>query len=120
VARPLSQQLHAAIKKINRPGSFCATGGDRAVNPGLAVAGLGPIGLPFTSQQAKKLKAQCKQAPYGKGEATLVDTAVRRVWQLDPDRFSLTNPEWPQFLRGAVATVQRELGLETQTLDSHL
>jgi hypothetical protein len=120
VAHPLSRQLHAAIKKINRPGSFCATGSDRAVNPGLEVAGLGPIGLPLTSPQAKKLKAQCRQAPYGKGEATLVDTAVRRVWQLDPGRFSLTNPEWPQFLRGAVATVQRELGLEAQTLESHL
>ncbi len=106
VAHTVSEQLHAAVKKINRPGSFCATGSDRAANPGLEVAGLGPIGLPLTVQQAKELKSHCKQAPYGKGEKTLVDTTVRRVWQLAPDRFSLTNPEWPQFLRGAVATVQ--------------
>ena len=120
MAHTISEQLQAAIKKINRPGSFCVTGSDRAANPGLEVAGLGPIGLPLTAHQAKELKAHCKQAPYGKGEETLVDTNVRRVWQLDPDRFALTNPEWHQFLRDAVKTVQRELGLEKQKLESHL
>ncbi len=120
MARTVSEQLHTAIKKINRPGSFCATGSDRAANPGLAVTGLGPIGLPLTARQAKELKTHCKQAPYGKGEKTLVDTSVRRVWQLGPDQFSLTNPEWPQFLRDAVRTVQHELGLEKQKLECHL
>lgn len=120
MAHTISEQLHTAIKKINRPGSFCVTGSDRAANPGLEVAGLGPIGLPLSATQAKELKTHCKQAPYGKGEETLVDTRVRRVWQLDPDRFSLTNPEWEQFLRDAVKTVQRELGLEKQKLESHL
>ncbi len=116
----VSEQLHAAMKKINRPGSFCATGSDRAANPGLEVTGLGPIGLPLTAQQAKALKTLCKQAPYGTGEKTLVDMNVRRVRQLDPDQFSLTNPEWQQFLRDAVKTVQQELGLEKQKLESHL
>lgn len=120
MARTVAEQLHAAIKKINRPGSFCVTGSDRAANPGLEVAGLGPIGLPLTALQAKELKAHCEQAPYGKGEETLVDTRVRRVWQLNPDRFALTNPEWQQFLQGAVKTVQHELGLEKQKLESHL
>jgi hypothetical protein len=120
VAHTISTRLHAAIQKVDRPVSFCVIGSDRAANPGLEVAGLGPIGLPLTAHQAKELKAHCKQAPYGKGEETLVDTSVRRVWQLDPDRFSLTNPEWPQFLRDAVKTVQHELGLEKQKLESHL
>ena len=120
MAHTVSELLHAAIKKINRPGSFCVTGSDRAANPGLEVVGLGPIGLPLTGHLAKELKTHCEQAPYGKGEETLVDTNVRRVWQLDPDRFALTNPEWPQFLRDAVKTVQRELGLEKQKLESHL
>ena len=120
MAKTVSEQLHAALKKINRPGSFCVTGSARAANPGLEVTGLGPIGLPLTAPQAKELISSCKQAPYGKGEKTLVDTSVRRVWQLDPDRFALTNPEWDEFLRDATATVQRELGLEKQKLESHL
>ncbi|HET6573365.1 MAG TPA: 2OG-Fe(II) oxygenase [Fimbriiglobus sp.] len=120
MAHTISERLHAAIRKINRPGSFCVTGSDRAANPGLEVVGLGPIGLPLIASQASTLKTHCKQAPYGKGEKTLVDTSVRRVWQLDPDRFSLTNPEWPQFLRDMVKTVQRDLGLDKQKLDAHL
>ena len=120
MAHTISERLHAAVRKINRPGSFCVTGSDRAANPGLEVVGLGPVGLPLAAVQAEELKARCRQAPYGKGVKTLVDTGVRRVWQLDPDRFSLTNPEWEQFLRTAVATVERELGLETQKLESHL
>ena len=120
MAHTISDRLQAAIRQINRPGSFCVTGSDRAANPGLEVVGLGPIGLPLTASQAGELKAHCKQAPYGKGEKTLVDTSVRRVWQLDPNRFSLTNPEWPRFLRDTVKTVQSELGLEKQKLDAHL
>lgn len=120
VARTISEQLHAALKKIDRPGSFCVAGSVQAALPGLEVAGLGPIGLPLNAQQAKELKAVCEQAPYGKGEKTIVDTAVRRVWALDPDKFSLNNPEWQQFLKAAVGTVQKELGLEKQMLESHI
>ena len=62
----------------------------------------------------------CHQAPYGKGEKTLVDTNVRRVWRMEPDRFSLTNPEWKRFIAETVGKVQEELGLEKQKLTSHL
>jgi hypothetical protein len=60
------------------------------------------------------------QAPYGKGEETLVDTSVRRVWRLTPDRFKLTNPEWQKFLKQTVKHVQQVLGLDRQKLESHL
>ena len=67
--------------------------------PGLEVDGLGPVGLPLTARQAKQLKKLCEQAPYGKGEQTLVDTSVHRVWHLSPDQFTLTNPDWDLFLK---------------------
>src|SRR5207237_1661382 len=59
-------------------------------------------------------------APYGKGAKTLVDTSVRRVWRMEPDRFALKNPEWDRVIKGIVAKVQEELGLESQKLGSHL
>ena len=46
--------------------------------------------------------------------------AFRRVWRMEPDRFSLTNPDWERFLAEMVALVQDELGLEKQELTSHL
>ena len=91
-----------------------------AVLPGLEVDGLGPIGLPLTVKEAKELKQRCEQAPYGKGEETLVDTEVRRVWRLTPEHFALTNPAWTRFLDETVAKVQTELGVEGQRLVPHL
>jgi hypothetical protein len=116
VLRDLSQ----ALQKIDRPGSFCVSGSVPAVLPGLEVAGLGPIGLPLTAAQAEELKKLCEQAPYGKGEETIVDTSVRRVWRLTPDRFTLTNPDWASFLQQTVRQVREELGLKRQKLESHL
>jgi hypothetical protein len=114
------QKLGRLLDKIDRPGSFCASGSVPAFLPGLEVAGLGPVGLPLTAGQAKELKKLCEQAPYGKGTETVVDTSVRRVWRLKPERFTLTNPEWEQFLRQTLAKVQAELGLEEQKLEAHL
>jgi hypothetical protein len=42
------------------------------------------------------------------------------VWQLDPSEFTLKNPEWERHLADVVKTVQQELGLEKQKLESHL
>jgi hypothetical protein len=84
------------------------------------VAGLGTIGLPLSAGQAKELTAVCEQAPYGKGTETLVDTSVRKVWRLTPDRFALTNPDWIGFLLEVLGKVQEGLGLEEQKLEAHL
>ena len=120
MAREISDRLAHALKAVDRPGTFCTDGGGPAPPPGLEVAGIGPIGLPLTAAQTPELVARCRQAPYGKGEETLTDTRVRRAWQLDPARFSLTNPEWAQYLATTIRAVQRGLGLEQQKLDSHL
>jgi hypothetical protein len=120
VSTSVFQRLGQVLRKIDRPGSFCVSGSVPVVLPGLEVAGLGPIGLPLTALQAEELKKHCEQAPYGKGEETLVDTNVRRVWHLQPDRFALTNPDWQQLLQQMVRTLQKELGLERQKLESHL
>jgi hypothetical protein len=120
MAHSISDQLVRALKSVDRPGSFCASGSGPAPLPGLEVAGLGPIGLPLTAAQVPELKRHGRQAPYGKGEETIVDTRVRRVWQLEPDQFSLTNRDWQPYLSATVQTVQRELGLEQQKLESHL
>jgi hypothetical protein len=116
----IHEDLEQALGRIDRPGSFCAVGSAPLVLPGLEVHGLGPIGLPLTAVQAKELIKRCEQAPHGKGDKTLVDTKVRRVWRLKPERFNLTNPGWKEFIERTVKKVQEELGLEKQKLTSHL
>jgi hypothetical protein len=120
MSNPLFEKLGRLLDRIDRPGSFCFSASAPAVLPGLEVKGLGPVGLPLTAKQAKELKQLCEQAPYGKGEKTVVDTSVRKVWRLKPERFALTNPDWKQFLQQTLDKVQEELGLEQQKLQAHL
>lgn len=78
------------------------------------------MGLPLTAAQARKLIKHCQQAPYGKGDETLVNTKVRRTWEMDPDQFRLTNPKWNNLVSSIVDGMQRELGLENCNLTAHL
>ena len=118
--KDVAKELHLAVSRIVRPADYCTSGRVPLVLPGLEVAGLGPVGLPLTTSQAQELKTRCAQAPYGKGEETLVDVSVRRVWHLQPNQFSLTNPGWSETLLSVVARVQAGLGLKDQLLEAHL
>ncbi len=114
------RELLRTLGKVDRPSVVCASGDMPLTMPGLKVDRLGVLSLPFGKTQARKLIKQCRQAPYGKGTETLVDTDVRQSWELDPDKFQLTNPEWEELVEDIVANVQRELGLEDCKLTAHL
>lgn len=120
MAVQVQQQLLDALRKIDRPGTFCTSGRLPPTLAGLEVAGVGPVALPLEKRSAAVLKKQARQAPYGKGTRTLVDTDVRRVWEIDADKVTLTNPEWPKVVEQAVRIVQFDLGLEKQKLAAHL
>jgi hypothetical protein len=114
------QQLLKILQSVDRPGTFCVSGRLPAVLPGLEVTGLGSIALPLEKRQAAALRKQAHQAPYGKGTQTLVDTDVRRVWEIDAEQVVLANPEWVNVVEQAVGAAQSALGLEKQKLDAHL
>lgn len=81
-----------------------------AANPGLYVNDIGSIGLPLSERDAKELIKACHRAPFGKGTDTIVDTKVRRTWELDTSQFSLRNPQWQETLLSVVAMASKELG----------
>ena len=116
----IAEHLLKSLKQVNRPLSFCAHESVPVTLPGLEIQGIGPIGLPISEIQVKKLVGVAHQAPYGKGEETVVDTDVRRVWAIDPDQFSLTNPKWPKFIKKRIKHIKEELGLQGQKLRAHL
>src|SRR5262249_5030471 len=49
--------------------------------------------------------------PYGRGEETIVDPNVRRVWQIEPARFVLRNAAWNEHITAIVDSVKQELGI---------
>ncbi|HMY06101.1 MAG TPA: 2OG-Fe(II) oxygenase, partial [Accumulibacter sp.] len=50
--------------------------------------------LPLLPAQAEDLIAVAEQAPNGRGAETLVDTAVRKTWQIAADRIHLGGRHW--------------------------
>ena len=116
----MDEHLLEALAGIDRPGDIFAAGDRAPAMPGLEVEGIGTVGLPLSKAQARALIRRCRQAPYGKGTQTLVDTDVRRVWEMDPAHFELTNPKWEALIESILEEVQHHLGLEECKLSAHL
>lgn len=91
MAVKVQQKLLETLNQIDRPATFCTSGCLPAIYPGLTVVGLGAIALPLEKRQAAALKKLARQAPFGKGTQTLVDTNVRRVWEIDAEQVVLAN-----------------------------
>lgn len=78
----------------------------------MQVDGVGPIALPLLPVQAASLIASAEAAPYGRGEDTLVDPAVRRTWQIAPERVHLQGRHWQRTLDAIVARAAEGLGVD--------
>ena len=116
----IPERLLEILRKVDRPGSICISRDLPVTMPGLEVDGLGAIRLPLGESQARELIGRCSQAPYGKGTQTLVDTNVRRVWELDPARFKLSNPKWDELVSTITDETRVALGLEESKLAARL
>ncbi|PGH11888.1 hypothetical protein AJ80_06953 [Polytolypa hystricis UAMH7299] len=108
----VKKTIQQALDGIEADGDFaCFREVDGALNPGLHVSGLGPIGLPLSSREAKALIDICHRSPFGKGSETLVDTSVRKCWELDAKQFDLKHPGWEDELWKITADVADKLGV---------
>ena len=99
------------LQSVERPGDFC-TGGLRTIfMPAIDVAGVGRIALPLLPAQAEALVAIAEAAPYGRGADTIVDSSVRKTWQIDPGKVQIGGRQWDRTLADLVADVASGLGV---------
>src|SRR5205085_12506450 len=106
-----TQALEQLLAGLGEAARFESVGQVPAVLPGLEVEGLGSIGVPVAPADAKRIIGKASQAPYGRGESTIVDTVVRRVWQLDRSQFELRNPAWSAAVADVVNAIKGDLGI---------
>ena len=85
----INDPLFESLQTVKRPGNFYATGTQDIFLPQLEVAGVGRIALPLLPIQLERLITIAEQAPYGRGSETLIDTEVRRTWQIDGQQVTL-------------------------------
>lgn len=104
-------ELLSVLDSLTERVKFCSSDTHGVVLPGLEVDGVGDVGLPVSAATAKKLIRQASQAPYGRGEDTVVDTSIRKVWQVEPSKFVLTNPQWDEFITDIVGAVVEEFAI---------
>jgi hypothetical protein len=107
----ITTDLAATLRTVRRPGDFFASGTTEFLAPLLEVDGVGPVALPLLPIQAEQLVAVAERAPFGRGEETLVDTAVRRTWQIGADRVRIRGQRWGRTLDTIVARVADGLGV---------
>src|SRR5215470_18303283 len=105
-------ELAELLSTVQRPGDFFASGRIELLPPRLTVDGVGQIALPLLPAQAEQLITLAELAPYGRGAATIVDTSVRRTWQIGPDRVRIDGKHWQATLDRAVALAADGLGVD--------
>jgi hypothetical protein len=105
-------ELAAVLSTVRRPGDFFASGTAELPTPVMEVDSVGPIALPLLPVQAEQLIAVAERAPFGRGEETLVDTAVRRVWQIGAGRVHIGGKHWPRTLEQIVSRAAEGLGVD--------
>lgn len=107
----LAEALADLLRTVDRPGSFHASGTAELLPPSLEVDGVGPIALPLLPMQARQLANAAEPAPFGRGQDTIVDPAVRRCWQVGPSRVRIGGRHWARTLGGIVARAADGLGV---------
>src|SRR3954469_6194260 len=108
----ITADLAAVLGNVRRPGDFFATGTTELLAPLLEVERVGPVALPLLPIQARELIGVADPAPYGRGEQTVIDPAVRRCWQIGPDRVRIRGRHWAQTLEMILARVAEGLGVD--------
>ncbi|MBS1177850.1 MAG: hypothetical protein H6R06_2262 [Proteobacteria bacterium] len=106
----INDALAAVLQNVRTPGDFYAAGHCALHVPLIEVDGAGPIALPLLPAQAAQLIAVAERAPYGRGGETLVDTAVRRTWQIGADRVRIAGKHWTAMLDSVVERAAAGLG----------
>ena len=108
----ITADLAAVLDKVRRPGNFFAAGTTELLAPLLEVEGVGRVALPLLPIQARDLIGVADPAPYGRGEETVVDPAVRRCWQIGLDRVCIRGRHWARTLEAILARVAEGLGVD--------
>ena len=110
----LTEDVAQLLAGVRRSGDFHVSGTLETLAPGLQVEGVGPVALPLLKEQAERLVSVARQAPFGRGSETLVDTDVRRTWQIDSGQVSLTGRTWADTLETIVGRVADGLSVDGQ------
>jgi hypothetical protein len=107
----IASGLSSLLSTVLRPGDFFVSGTVEHAAPRLEVDRVGVVALPLLPMQAEQLVAVAERAPYGRGAQTVIDTEVRRTWQISANRVRIGGKRWTGTLDAILARVGDGLGV---------
>jgi len=114
------QALESLLSEVNRPGDFFVSGMREVPMPKVTVDGVGVLSFPVPPAQIEMLIGQATRAPYGRGEETILDEAVRKVWQLPPEKVQIGGKSWATNFAGILEQVAAGLGCDGMAVSAEL
>lgn len=112
--------LEDLLKNVRRSGDFFTQGTLETPLPRVEVDGVGVLSFPVPGGQSKQIIQQAERAPYGRGSETILDTSVRKVWQLKPSQVRIHGKSWDNTLTQIVASVSHGLGMAETAVQAEL
>ncbi|KAK3368820.1 hypothetical protein B0T24DRAFT_533126 [Lasiosphaeria ovina] len=105
-------ELSQALDSVQAAGTFAAFTKIKEANiKPFFVQDVGPVGFPLQESTARQLIEKARQAPYGKGSETFVDTSVRNTWELDASQLDHMVPQWTPTVDDACKWAAKQLGI---------
>lgn len=102
----------AALEQITGTGNFSVSGNQAFFPPRLEVDGFGEVPFPLHPLITQELIKRAEVAPYGKGEETVVDEAVRKCWQIDGRDLRFHGRKWENWISKLAKNCAQELGVQ--------
>lgn len=112
--------LETALSGVKQPGDFFACGVMEIPMPRVEIEGAGTLSFPVPDAQIAAIVRRAERAPYGKGEATIVDTSVRKVWQIAPRKVKIGGKSWTANFENILSRVKTGLGCDEATVTAEL
>ncbi len=114
------EPLEKLLSGVDRSGDFFVEGTVEIPLPKVEVDGVGILSFPVPEAQVRQLVSQATRAPYGRGEETVLDESVRKVWQLPPDKVRLGGKSWAANFGKILEQVAAGLGCEGMAVRAEL
>jgi hypothetical protein len=114
------KQLLSTLEQITGSGSFVSNNVQPFLFPGLDIQGIGEIAFPVNTAQVNEMIQAAHKAPFGKGSATVLDTRVRSVWEIDAAEIAFKNKDWGKFITHILDRVKADLGIEGHSITANL
>src|SRR5262245_45039398 len=88
--------------------------------PTITVNGVGVLSFPIPDIQIKAMIREASLAPYGRGEDTILNTSVRKTWQISPDHIQIGGKSWQINFDAILDEVKKALGCLDITVSAEL